>query len=81
MFRYTFSSSNVHRKIFIPAETKEITDNPPELRALNMMGSENWHRIWGCPTALDFAHCGVHEAKLGIQKFGSDLDFPSEALA
>ena len=30
---------------------------------------------------LDFAHCGVHEAKLGIQKFGSDLDFPSEALA
>jgi hypothetical protein len=30
---------------------------------------------------LDFAHCGVCDAKLGIQKIGIECAFPSEAPA
>jgi hypothetical protein len=51
MFRDTFSSSDVRRKIFISTETKGMADRPTELRALNMVGSEKWHEIWGCSTA------------------------------
>jgi hypothetical protein len=31
--------------------------------------------------ALDFAHFGVREAKLGIQKIGIEFEFSSEAPA
>jgi hypothetical protein len=51
MFRDTFSSSDVRRKIFISTETKGMADRPTELRALNMVGSEKWHEILGCSTA------------------------------
>jgi hypothetical protein len=51
MFRDTFSSSDVRRKIFISTETKGMADRPTELRALNMVGSKKWHEIWGCSTA------------------------------
>ena len=39
MFRDTFSSSNVRRKIFIWPETKGMADRPTELCTLNMVGS------------------------------------------
>jgi hypothetical protein len=51
MFRDTFSSSNVRRKINIRQKPKGSADRPTELRALHMVGSEKRHEIWGCSTA------------------------------
>ena len=43
-------------------------------------GSAGWGQIYRMHR-LDFAHFGVREAKLGIQKIGIEFEFSSEAPA
>jgi hypothetical protein len=45
MFRDMFSSPSLLRKIIIPAETEGYGRSPAELRALDMMGGENWYEF------------------------------------